>query len=154
MIKVELYTGSEGSEKEGIEAHAYSFTSGRMEGVVWGGAVVTLGCVDEMALIRTELGGAVGILLVLYAIQVQRCPSSLPVTICIDNAEVLDRARTREVGDNINKHRVLDYDLWQAMNIIQALICTPLTCKKLTLTLMVKCTRRGYHPNVTSTPYG
>ena len=68
-----------------------------------------------MASLRTELGGAIGILLVLYAIQVQRGPSSLPVTIWIDNAEVLSRAGTRQVGDNINQHLVLDYDLWRVL---------------------------------------
>ena len=36
-IKRKLYTGSDGSEKEGIGEHAYGFTSGRMEGAVWGG---------------------------------------------------------------------------------------------------------------------
>ena len=38
MLQGHLYAGSDGSEKEGIGAHAYGFTSGIMEGVVWGGA--------------------------------------------------------------------------------------------------------------------
>ena len=83
-----------------------------------------------MASLRTELGGAIGILLVLYSIQLQRGPSSLPVTIWIDNAEVLARAGTRTVGDNINQHLVLDYDLWRVMNSLQDLISTPLKWEK------------------------
>ena len=31
----------------------------------------------------------------------------------------------------MNKHIVLDYDLWQAINSIQALIYTPLTWEKI-----------------------
>ena len=83
-----------------------------------------------MSSLRAELGGAIGILLVLYTIQVQRGPSTLTVTIWIDNAEVLERAKAREVGENINKYLVLDYDLWQAMTSMQALISTPLTWEK------------------------
>ena len=65
MLQGHLYAGSDGSEKEGIGAHAYGFTSGIIEGVVWGGAGKTPGGVQEMASLRSEHAGAIGILLVL-----------------------------------------------------------------------------------------
>lgn len=48
----------------------------------------------------------------IYAIQVQRGVSLHPITIWIDNAEVLERANNPKVGENIKNHLVLDYDLW------------------------------------------
>ena len=68
MIQGHLYAGSDGSEKEGIGAHAYGFTSGIIEGVVWGGAGKTPGGVQEMASLRAEHAGAIGILLVLFVL--------------------------------------------------------------------------------------
>ena len=126
MLQGNLYAGSDGSEKEGIGAHAYGFTSGIIEGAVWGGAGITLGGLNEMVSLRAEHAGAIGILLVLYALQVRYGPSTSPVTIWIDNAEVLDRAIEREAGDNIKDHLVLDYDLWQVMHNLQTLVNTPL----------------------------
>ena len=130
MIQGKLYTGSDGSEKEEIGDHAYGFTSGIIEGDVWGGAAITPGGVNEMAFLRSEHTGEIGILLVLYALQVRHGSSLLHVTKCIDNVEVLDRAKNNEVGENIKQHLVLDYDLWQAMDSLQALIHTPLKWEK------------------------
>ena len=62
LLKGELYAGSDGSEKDGIGAHAYGFTSNKYLGTVWGGAAVTPGNIEEMASLRSELGGAIGIL--------------------------------------------------------------------------------------------
>ena len=76
-----LYAGSDGSEKDGIGAHAYGFTSGRELGKVWGGAAITPGNREEMASLRAELGGAIGILLVIYALQVQRGVSDQMIAI-------------------------------------------------------------------------
>ena len=42
--------------------------------------------------------------------------------IWIDNAKLLTRARSTEVGYNINKHLVLDYDPWREMAHLQDLI--------------------------------
>ena len=83
-----------------------------------------------MASLRAELGGAIGILLVIYALQVQRGVSDQMITIWIDNAEVLDRAQKWEAGDNIKDHLVLDYDLWQSLMSIQKLIHIPLKWEK------------------------
>lgn len=67
--------------------------------------------VEEMASLRADLGGTIGVLLVIYALHVQRGPSSQPITRWIDNAEVLDRAQRLMVGDIMKDHLVLDYDL-------------------------------------------
>ena len=61
-------------------------------------AALIPGNVEEMASLRAELGGAIGILLVIYALQVQRGASTRPILIWIDNAEVLERARNPVVG--------------------------------------------------------
>lgn len=81
MIQGKIYAGSDGSEKEGIGAHAYGFTSWSLEGDVWGGAAITSVGVDEMVSLRAEHAGAIGILLVLYALQIRHGASLLPVTI-------------------------------------------------------------------------
>lgn len=52
-----MCAGSDGSEKDGIGAHAYGFTSGKTVGKVWGGAAITPGNVDWMASLRADLGG-------------------------------------------------------------------------------------------------
>ena len=122
MIQGKLYTGINGLENEGIWAHAYGFTSGSIEGDVWGGATITPGSVDEMASHRSERTGAIGILLVLYTLQVRHGASLLSVTIWVDSSEVLNRAMKKEVGDHIKQQLVLDYDLWQVMDSLQALI--------------------------------
>ena len=98
MRRGELYAGSDGSVKDGLGAHAYGFTSGRHIDKFWGGAAPTPGNEEEMASLRTELGGAMGVLLVVYALQIQRGASLLPVTIWLDNAEVLERANN-PIGD-------------------------------------------------------
>ena len=78
-----------------------------------------------MASLSAELGSAIEILLVLYTIQAQRGAFSLPVTMWIDNAEVLERANNTTVGDNIKNNTVFNYDSWQAMTSLQMLISIP-----------------------------
>ena len=65
-----MYARSDGSVKDGIESHAYGFTRGTLIGEVWAGATITPGENDEMASLRAEQGGTIGILLILYAIQI------------------------------------------------------------------------------------
>lgn len=51
-------------------------------GKVWVGVAITPGAgVEDMALLRTELGGAIGVLLVIYALQVQRNNCTHPIKI-------------------------------------------------------------------------
>lgn len=54
-----IYARSDGS-KNGIGARAYSSTSSRELGKVWGRAVLTPGNVKEMASLRPNLGGTIG----------------------------------------------------------------------------------------------
>ena len=81
MVQGALYAGSDGSEKDDIGSYAYGFTSSRQVDNVWGRAVLIPGGAEEMTSLRTELGAAIGILLVLYAIQVQRGNSTNPIKI-------------------------------------------------------------------------
>ena len=146
LIKGDLYAGSDGSEKGGIGAHAYGFTSNKFLGPVWGGAAITPGNVDEMASLRVELGGAIGLLLVIYALQIQRGASTYPILIWIDNAEVLERARNPAVGDNIKNHMVLDYDLWRVMVGLIELIQTPIQWEKVNSHIEGKIFKEGTIP--------
>jgi hypothetical protein len=90
----QLYAGSDGSVKHGIGSHAYGFTCGKRSEIVWGGASITPGDKEEMSSLRAEHSGAVGVLLILYAIQIYMKIVIVPkysVNIWIDNAEVLAR---------------------------------------------------------------
>lgn len=88
---------------------------------------------EEMASLRTELGWAVGALLVIYALHVHRGASTRPTLVWIGNAEVLERSKNSWVGNTLKTHMVLDYDIWRAMTSIRALIIAPLKWEKLTL---------------------
>ena len=57
MIQEPLYSGSDGSEKDGIGAHAYGSNSSRQVGKLWGGAILIPGVKEEMASLRIDLGG-------------------------------------------------------------------------------------------------
>ena len=61
-------------------------------GKFWGGAALTPGGEEETASLRIELGGAIGVFLVLYVIQVQCSASTYFIKIGIDNADTLPRA--------------------------------------------------------------
>ena len=64
-----------------------------------------------MTSLRAELAGAVCILIVLYAIQHISGEKFPPITIWIDNEEVLRRIKTPEVAPYWNAALALDYDL-------------------------------------------
>ena len=87
-----------------------------------GGSSITPGNAEEMASLRAEHGGAIGILMILYAIQLYLGPDekiNKEVIIWIDNAEVLRRARLPTIGNKMKDHMVLDYDMWRLQNNIQ-----------------------------------
>lgn len=69
-------------------------------------------------------------LLIIYALQIQRWNSSQILTIWIDNAAVLNRVERPIVGDNLKDHMVLDYNLWRTMMGILDLIYVPLMWEK------------------------
>ena len=67
---------------------------------VWGRVAPTPGNREEMVSLRAELSGAIGLLLVIYAIQVYMEGYEFPnyvIYVWIDNAEVLTRARSTDV---------------------------------------------------------
>ena len=57
-----LYAGSDGSEKDGRGAHAYGFTDSTTKGAIWGGFSSNPGLKREISSLRTEHGGAIGII--------------------------------------------------------------------------------------------
>ena len=63
--------------------------------------------------------------MIIYALQIYRvgCVESLlPITIWIDNAEVLAWARSSIVSDIYSNYLVLDYDIWRVMKCLYELI--------------------------------
>ena len=66
---------------------------------MWGGSSITPGSEQEILSLRTEHGGVVGVLLVLYDIQIYMGtrinPAEYKVKTWIDNAEVLARGGTK-----------------------------------------------------------
>ena len=65
-----LYAGGDGSGKNGCGVHEYVFNSSTEEGKVWGGASIPLGSVAGMSSLSAEYWGALGVLLVLCALQI------------------------------------------------------------------------------------
>ena len=65
-----MYAGSDGLVKKGFGAHEYGFTSNIEEGKVWRDASITPGLASEMSLFRTEHGGDLGVLLMIYTLQI------------------------------------------------------------------------------------
>ena len=97
-----VYAGSDGSVKDGCSAHAYDFTSGISEGGIWGGLAITTGSNQEMSSLRADHGGTVGILLIIYSIQIyvghDVNTTDYTIKIWLDNAEVLARGGPKSAG--------------------------------------------------------
>ena len=129
-----LYTGSDRSVKDECGSHAYAFTNGREEGIIYGGAAITPGSHEEMSSLRAEHGGAISILLILYAILIYLGEDMVPerhgVDIWIDNIEVLSRSNHSEVKDNVKGNLVLDSTMWRVMNMLQEKISIPIRWNK------------------------
>ena len=79
-----LYAGSDGSVKDECGSHAYSFTNGREEGIIYGGAAMTPGSQEEMSSLRAEHGGAISVLLISYAIQIYLGTDMAPIKHGVD----------------------------------------------------------------------
>lgn len=97
----------------GFGAHAYGFKNCKEESKVWSGAAITPGSKDEMLSLRAEHGGVIGILLVLYAIQIYLGIEDLScyrVHIWLDNTNVLSRGKQGGKCSNVKTYLVLDYD--------------------------------------------
>ena len=65
-----LYAGSDGSEKDGRGSHVYGFKNRDKEGEIWRGSAMIPGSKTGMSSLRAEHDGAIGILLILFAIQI------------------------------------------------------------------------------------
>ena len=67
-----------------------------------------------MSSLRADHGGALGVLLILYAMHIYypSLPLPLELTIYIDNSEVVRRGGSKVPTLGIKQQLVLDYDLW------------------------------------------
>ena len=87
----------------------------------------------ETSFLRTEYTGAIAILLILYAIQVHMGPENTvdgEITIWLDNAEVLSRARRRRIGKEIKDNLVFDFDIWMGMEALLDCLRFPITWER------------------------
>lgn len=114
LYKGKLYSGNDGSVKDKYGAYTYSFTSINTKGAMGEGVALTPGVSDEMFSLDADHGGALEILLVLYA--VQNCLGPVTriqhgVSIRIDNADVLSMENKSLIWINLKNHMGLDYDL-------------------------------------------
>ena len=66
------------------------------------------------------------------------------ITICIDNAEVLSRARGRDLGNKIKDALIMDFDLWMEMKALLTCLRIPAIWKKVDSYI----TTRVYDPGV------
>ena len=105
--------GSDGSVKDGIGGHSFCITDNYFTHQIWGHAT-TVGTFSEMSSLRAEHGGALAILLVLYALQLHFPTFPLPANldIWIDNSEVVRRGKTSLPKMGIKQQLILDHDLW------------------------------------------
>ena len=82
---------------------------------------------------RAEHGEEIGILLVLYAIQIYmrlETQQKYEVDIWIDNTEVLTRGQRGETVSHIKDYLVLDYDLLHVMAFLQSKMMIPIIWNK------------------------
>ena len=74
-----------------------------------------------MSLLRVEHGGALGVLLMIYTLQIymgNEETSGYTVDIWIDNKDVIARGEKARMGSDLKAHLVLDYNLWKVMNML------------------------------------
>ena len=86
-----------------------------------GGSAINPGSATEMSSLRAEHGGAISVLLVLYALQTflrDEDTTIYTIYIWLDNAEILKRGQEKDIGTNMNSNLVLDYDMWRVMKML------------------------------------
>ena len=84
-----LYAGSDGSVDAGQGAHAFAFTDGTQRTTIIGGSAPTPGNHNKITSLRSELAGAIAILLILQAFETIYQEPFPPANIWIDNNKVL-----------------------------------------------------------------
>ena len=80
--------GSDGSVKNGIGGHSFCITNNTFTKKIWGSAQ-TVGQTSDMTSLRTEHGGDLGILILVYAMYIHYPKISLPteLKVYIDNCQ-------------------------------------------------------------------
>ena len=90
MKEEKIYAGSDCSVKDSIGGHAYCITDNTFSKIIWGHAR-TAGQPEDMTSLRSEHGGGLGILPLLYTMHIFYTPLTFShsITVFIDNAEVI-----------------------------------------------------------------
>ena len=90
MKEGKVYTGSDGSGKDVIGGHAYCITDNTFNKIIQGHAR-TADQPEDMTSLRSEHGGGLGILSLLYTMHIFYTPLTFShsITVFIDNAEVI-----------------------------------------------------------------
>lgn len=140
-----FYVGSDGSATDSCGAHVYGFTSGKEEGNIWHESAIIPGLAAEIPSLRAEYGGAIGVLLVLYALQLYmgtEDTSGYMVDIWIDNKEVISIGE----GSYLKVYLVIDYDVWRVMNMLQNIINMGIRWRKANSHIDTKTYKEGQTP--------
>ena len=108
------------------------------------------GSTQEMSSLRAEHGGVVGILLILYAIQIYmgpiETPESYTIKIWIDNTDVLDGGATKRCGKTLKERMVIDYDLWMVIQSLQNKVKFKLAWHKVDSHIETRTYKHGAKP--------
>ena len=107
-----LATGSDGSVKDSTSTHGYMLLPSRKKHWLRGHGYVA-GTPDLLTSLRAEHSGSIAILIILHMLTVRwgLDESTPPVTIRIDNKEVISRMDAGLPGLSITAHLVPEYDL-------------------------------------------
>ena len=90
----DVYDGSDGSFKDGIGGHLYWITGNTFTLFIWDHAHIARQSTD-MTSLRSEHGEGIGIIHILYAMQIFYVPFTLSdqITVFIDNADGIRRGK-------------------------------------------------------------
>jgi len=105
-------TGSNGSVKDGIGGHSFCISTNIFTKNMWEHAQ-TVDHRKDISSLRTEHGGVMGVLLLLYAMQIfyPHIPLPLELKIYVDNSEVVRRGARDLPSLGLKQQLVLDYNL-------------------------------------------
>ena len=90
----------------------------------FGGEAQTIGHRSDMSSLRVEHGGELGIMLLIYTMQIWYAPMQLPqeLQLYVDNSEVVRRDQNKIPTLGIKQQLALDYDLWATTQRLQEVL--------------------------------
>lgn len=108
-----IYFGSDGSVANHLGAHGFGVTHGEQRTIIYGGSAPTPGNRTEITSLRTELAGAICVVLLISLLEKRFNSCFPPISIWIDNTETIRRAQ--EDPTTWRDMFALDYDLWREL---------------------------------------